>query len=351
MFTESDKNYEQGFVIDETNLRRIVETINEQLSKVAEPENEIDMQFEVKFRNGSITVFESVDEIFGMENSGSSGVVSIRIQSFIREANNDISGNINRNIYGNLSLIPWPPTGYIMLHFCDREFTDSAPIKCTVRGTSADWVFVTASQLEERLLTSKRNLLPRILRPDWTIFLLVAFASAMVVSSFYVQSEIENFVDSAPQYSDFSMEIDDFIEDEVIVSQELRNAVANNEVSDPIEAIIFTEEMQEKRTKQFVAASDKHTDAFKAWLEDYQYYSTFELDTLLPRIPLALLPVLLLYFYRFLVDKYYPVYNFCWGDYIEYFEQTERGRSFILGAVVLGLILSILGGIIANQFS
>ena len=49
-----------------------------------------------------------------------------------------------------------------------------------------------------------------------------------------------------------------------------------------------------------------------------------------------------------LVLKYYPIFNFCWGDYLNQFEKIEGQRKIIIWVIIFGLIISVVGGIIAN---
>jgi hypothetical protein len=35
---------------------------------------------------------------------------------------------------------------------------------------------------------------------------------------------------------------------------------------------------------------------------------------------------------------YYPVYNFCWGDYLDIFQRKESRRKFILVVVIIGVL-------------
>ena len=46
--------------------------------------------------------------------------------------------------------------------------------------------------------------------------------------------------------------------------------------------------------------------------------------------------------------RFYPVFNFCWGDYTQEFQRKEGVRKFVLIVVILGLVVSFVGGILAN---
>jgi uncharacterized membrane protein YozB (DUF420 family) len=47
--------------------------------------------------------------------------------------------------------------------------------------------------------------------------------------------------------------------------------------------------------------------------------------------------------------KLYPVYNFCWGDYLDVFNKKENARKTFNTVIIIGLIISIIGGLIANR--
>jgi len=44
----------------------------------------------------------------------------------------------------------------------------------------------------------------------------------------------------------------------------------------------------------------------------------------------------------------FPLYNFCWGDYSDKFNNRRSVARFIIGTVVVGILLSVVGGLIAN---
>lgn len=46
--------------------------------------------------------------------------------------------------------------------------------------------------------------------------------------------------------------------------------------------------------------------------------------------------------------KYYLVYNFRWGEYLEKFNKWESFRKTVFIVVVIGIVVSTIGGIIAN---
>lgn len=47
--------------------------------------------------------------------------------------------------------------------------------------------------------------------------------------------------------------------------------------------------------------------------------------------------------------RFYLVYNFLWGDYLEYFNKRESTRKFVLVIILVGIVVSFIGGILANM--
>ena len=66
---ESSKNYYHGFVLNEQELRRIVQTCEEQFVKI-KSDGQCFSKYEVRFENGVVAETISLDSIFNLENSG-----------------------------------------------------------------------------------------------------------------------------------------------------------------------------------------------------------------------------------------------------------------------------------------
>ena len=47
--------------------------------------------------------------------------------------------------------------------------------------------------------------------------------------------------------------------------------------------------------------------------------------------------------------RYYPVYNFCWGEYLEEFTRREAARRFWLIIIGVGFAVSFVASIVANR--
>jgi len=69
MRTEARRSFSHGFVLTETELRRLIDEISDQMRQMC-AENEFSVSYEVKFMNGAVAEPVSVDEITSEENHG-----------------------------------------------------------------------------------------------------------------------------------------------------------------------------------------------------------------------------------------------------------------------------------------
>ena len=66
-------------------------------------------------------------------------------------------------------------------------------------------------------------------------------------------------------------------------------------------------------------------------------------------LPFILLILIVLFKEKPLImNKFYPLYNFCWGDYLEEFNRIEKRRNVILWFIVSTLILGVVINLISN---
>jgi hypothetical protein len=61
----------------------------------------------------------------------------------------------------------------------------------------------------------------------------------------------------------------------------------------------------------------------------------------------AIIILLISYVY---IKVLFPIHNFCWGDYLESFKRKESTRKTVNTVIIIGLIISTVGGILANWF-
>ena len=287
---EANESFEYGFILTESELRRIVDTINDQFKKL-DQNVEINTIYEIKYANGVVASTTILDDIIKEENSGSAKIVRLQISS-----------DSNALDHQHKTVIT----------FEDTE-GDSAqyPIKYKIIGSSRDWVFVTSSMLEERIKKIKRsdtvfNLISgegrgyRSLRLLFTMLLLI-------ISMFF--GLFSSFKGSAK------------------TSAELNNIEKLwriGKIKDPIAVSIMIERIRLKE------------------VDNIKPFSMFK--------PMILLFILLVagFLSVQLMNRYYPRYNFCWGDNLLLFEKTETRRKNIFWIVIVGFIISVVSGLVST---
>ena len=292
MKTEARQSFSHGFVLTEQELRRIADVATQQLGKVR-PSPPPKTEIELRFRNGTITESDSLDDLFSLENVGAKHIVRMRI-SF--ESEKDNPPRI-------LSI----PDHVISLSFTNTEENkDERTISYAVRGSDRDWVFVTASELEERIAKVK-SFSPRTLFSRFSSGLVIALIfSLSFMASIY-------FATTPRHYS---------------TAQTMETQWKAGTLRDPIEAIII----QQKS----IETMEQNRSGRLSFL-------------LLIGLPIAILTSLLAL--GGLGVYLYPAYVFCWGDYTKVFERRVQVRKYVFGVIVVGLIVGILASVIANKLT
>lgn len=146
MRTEAAKSFDQGFLLTEQELRRIHDQLTQQMLRLI-PDDKLHHLYEVKFRNGSIAEKDNIDELFSVENYGSSSISRITIYlSDSKKVRDDIAANYSV---------------YISLTFSSEGSSrdtsaDDPPVRYRIISEDRDWVFITSSQLDERIQKIKR---------------------------------------------------------------------------------------------------------------------------------------------------------------------------------------------------
>jgi hypothetical protein len=292
MKTEARQSFSHGFVLTEQELRRIADVATQQLVKVRSSPPPT-TQIELRFRNGTITESDSLDDLLSLENVGAKHIVRMRI-SFESEKDSPPRA---------LSF----PDHVITLAFTNTEENkDERPISYVVKGSDRDWVFVTASELEERIAKVK-SFSPQALFSHISFSVVVALVFTLSLMTMMI------YATTSHHYS---------------TGQTMEAQWKAGTLRDPIEAIIIQqksiETMDQNRTG---------------------------------RLPLALMVgmpifvIIILSALAGLVVYLYPAYVFCWGDYTKVFERRVQVRKYVFGVVVVGLVVGILASIIANKLT
>jgi hypothetical protein len=292
MQVESNKAFKTGFVLKETDIRRIVDTIQDQFAKLSSGPKSTG-GFTLKLRNGAILETSSLDEVLALENGGSSQIT-----------------RLNYHHQTEREEPPKQPT-IASIEFINADSDDATgytSMRFHVHGDNRDWVFVTSSQLEERCERLRRFALNQLISkgPLAIVFRLVS-PMIMLLALLGMMLSLGRSIDSRPQ-----------------TSMLLEEAIKAGTVKEPIDAILFVERQRDtvKLTKDILPVK----------------YLIFLVSLILILIGVSL----------FLI-RYYPVYNFCWGEYADEFQRKETRRQFWLIIIIIGVVVSFLGSILANN--
>lgn len=303
IFVESTKSYKHGFVLKEQDLRRLVELMNEQFKKNSD--KEVEYKYTIKYKNGAVANTPDLESVLKQENDGSASIVRLEISGVQTIEEKSAS---------------------IKIDFKNPDISDEdsiSPIRHNIKGQSRDWVFITSSLIEERIGKIKRNqidptanngrwrLLYKLFTPVFMLILIIVILTSS-------PSAIEDLSDKR---------------DKDINRIELK--WKSKEIIDPIDAII-----QLERAKNI-----QNDDINAATLVFGMIFSK----------PFIFLIIGLILFISlvFIFIKYYPAYNFYWGNYMEIFDKKESLRKLIigilLGTIFLGIVVNLLSNVIWDK--
>lgn len=282
---ESSKSYHCGFVLAESELRRLIDTITEQLNKI-DTQHKVKHTYSTKYKNGAIAETTSLDEIMAQENTGSSEIVRLKIISTLESDDSENSITVE------------------FVNADAEDDTSTVSIRQKISGVSRDWVFVTSSLLEERITKVKRFALNQLGKTRASRMAMSLFTPILVMAVL--------FLTLSSTTGEMTKSTDG-----------IESLWKQGKLKDPVEAIILLEKSRNTITP---------------------------ISIMYKPIVIGLSIIVSLYLTYLFFLKYYLVYVFCWGDYKELYEKKESRRKFILGVVVVGLLVSIVGGLIANNF-
>lgn len=303
LYVESNKSYYQGFILNEQDLRRLVDLINDQLLKVSKDNSSIVTEYTLKFENGTIAKTDNIENVLEQENSGSSEIIRLGINASVQDK--DDTNDKNNKI------------GIEFRNVDSSNEASDTPIIHKIIGVSRDWVFVTSSLIEERIIKIKRfsvnqigekgigKLAFKLLSP----IILLGFMLGML---FFMPSSLKK---------------------RALDKQELFEKISiswrNGEIEDPIEVILKFEEFEINRLKD----NEELSQVFSPMLSLFAVIAGL---------------LLLLFLVYYFLTRYYLVYNFCWGEYLEKFNKKESFRKTVFVVIIIGLLVSTIGGILAN---
>lgn len=320
---KADKNdvIDRAFVLNEQDFRRLNDTARDQLTKKGN-EDEIVSSFTIKFKNGTIYETTSIDEVLSLENGGSGAIKQI-------EAVSQLTNESYR----------------IRFKYSDPDYTDKdvKPIAYSVYGEDRDWVFVSNSQIEERLNTTTRT---KAASPKMEVNGFMAlFMIGILVSFFFIVDMQKERV----SFWDYDKEWEAYIEEDIDAIEDLKKFAKDNPDAKPVEVFIKYKEITELEREVRNKAIDKQRKDAQAWaLKENGENMSSNILMLMMFASGLVLPLLYL-LYSSIAKYVYPLYVFSWGDEKASFEKRDSARKYVLGTLVAGIIVSFVAGVLANM--
>ena len=174
MKTEVKPKIKSAFKLDDTEITRIKDAMNDQIKKNSG--SDANFKYEVKYNNGVIAEHTAIGDITSEENFGSKSVRRVSLQA---ESVSD-------------------PDTKIIVNFSDISFDDDKddyPISYEVYSSDKDWTFVTASIVDERIEKIRRNAFINLLlggiRPEFFLFTMMRVFGAFISVSLAMKSPAE----------------------------------------------------------------------------------------------------------------------------------------------------------------
>ena len=276
MHTEIKKTYRWGFALTEQDLRRTVQVAHDSLKKVP-GEGTPNFSVQIKLKDGSIVNTTIFDDVFILENSGEKLIQAV-------------------GLHWKLGTDEAPHKIDIEFRVGSKNEDSWNSIVYSVYGTTRDWAFITAAEIDERVKRTKLIAWEAVLSSKW-IFPILIFLTTFGMAG------ISMYYTPQDQYH-----------------VALEKLYISGQLKDPIVALIKLEQLRSERNPiaGFVPVICMYT-------------SMGELFAIL--------------FY--VLPKISPSYNFCWGDYLQKYARSRQLRSAFWTLVVLATVISI----VANYFS
>jgi hypothetical protein len=286
LHVESVKVYIQGFILKEQDFRKIVSLTNEQFQK--EGINGIVWNFLVSFKNGVVAKTKDLNEVLILENEGQKQITSLKMEaSGTKIQESDYTVSIDFSLLSN-------------------RYTNQ-PIQLIIKGLSRDWVFLTTSELDEKIKKLKRATWPPIGLRIGDFFTLIFFP-LMAMSLFIFPS------------SPSTSAIDRYVKQ----MEGVNNIVKKYNVDSTYGQINLIVDLERNRLKEYIP-------------EQSFVFKNFSLNTVIIFFALLLLFVLSLG-----VGSWFQIpYAFYWGEYMEVFDRREKIKNYVLSTVVAGGVISI----------
>lgn len=240
--------------------------------------------FYVRTESGTIYEFDTIDEVFAIDNIGSKAITFL----FVSVGNSSHKRNSSDAEADN----EWG----ISIRFerlTEKHYSNAPSIQLQVTGQSRDWVVLTASELEERIKLAHKFAPSRYLNhpamPYFSLFMLLAFVVGLIIL----------IPSPEPPH---------------VILEKMR---AEGKIKDAVDAIIQAEKLKEPNR----AARDAILN--------------------LALVSLVVMGLLVGFFPRISRIIGRP-YVFLWGEYISIHQRRRAVESTIWVVVILGVIVGVI---------
>jgi hypothetical protein len=174
MRTEAARSFGCGFALNESELRRLHDVLVQQIKRTAVGEDAHSF-YELKFRNGAVACPVSIDDVLSQENFGSGSIVRLKL---------DVTGSDDEKSANRIA---------VEFTNCDEEQeTSSDGVRYRILGGDRDWVFVTSSQIEERIAKLRIFSLNQLVagrRSVWAYTVPLLFLMLMMVALWWSERQ------------------------------------------------------------------------------------------------------------------------------------------------------------------
>jgi hypothetical protein len=285
MRTEAKRAFSNGFALTESELRRLHDLTHQQIERMS-PGTQIQTKYELKYKNGSVSYSSSIDEVLDQENFGSAAITRLRLDMSDHTESNSV-----RVEFTNAD---------------EEEGLSTNAITYRVSGLDRDWVFVTSSQIEERIGKVKRFAPNQLLVGKNRFGILLLPMLFVMILILVAQLPLERKREAGADAQLASLE----------------QAWKSGTLKDPTEAVL--------RVAHLLVNVNRDSGNESYWMPVAAFGACF-----------ALVGLTYLYFH------FNPLYNFLWGDYVAKYEKRRSTGRFL----IFGVVLVVLLGVIANLIS
>jgi hypothetical protein len=142
MRTELRKPFSNGFVLTEQELRRIYALMVQRIKQIVNDDDIVDV-FELKFKNGIVVKKASLDEIISENNSDKWEIQELKMGVLSKSRPSEVQIGIS----------------FKKINSPSKKDEMHSSIYYFILGDDRDWVYITSSELDERIAKIKQYLM------------------------------------------------------------------------------------------------------------------------------------------------------------------------------------------------